>query len=163
MCTGDVINIRHAVNASPTKVQASSVRSSQSATSTIHGAREQALKAALDTTEVKASVGKPPSKAVAVSPVARKIDRSRAISLKNSPRRQSGVSTEPSPTEAAILQQASNGNRAPNTSAKGPSQSASTSADVDTPKPSSSKKTKRKRSIGAAYSRHRCSRGSTTK
>ncbi|USP82600.1 uncharacterized protein yc1106_09874 [Curvularia clavata] len=141
---GDLTDIRHAVNASPTKSRASSVRSSSHyAKSTIHAAREQALKAALDTsTGGKPSVRKSLSNATAPSPVARKINRSRAISLKNSPRRQSGVSTvlpsaETTPTEAAVLQQGLDGNRASNTS-----------VDVDSPRPSSSKKTKRKRSIG---------------
>lgn len=152
---GDLADIRHAVNASPTMLRASSAQSSSpSAASKIHAAREQALKAALDaTTGGKTGLVKPTHNFIAPSPVARKIDRSRAISLKNSPRRQSGVSTEPpsadiTPTEAVTPQQGPDGNRVSSTSVRNMSQSANISADVDTPKPSNSKKNRRKRSVG---------------
>jgi hypothetical protein len=104
-------------------------------------------------------LGKMPSDACAQSPVVRKINKERAISLEKSPRRQSGVSTAPqsaaaSPTDAVFPQQISNRAYKPNTSATSNIQPADMVIDVAIPKPNSSNRTiRRKRSIGdQAYS-----------
>ena len=148
MYIDDATDIRHAVNASPIKLRASSVRSGA------QSAREKALRAALDSSKGgQTGLRKLQPEVNTMSPVARRINRERAISLRRSPRRQSGVSTVPqsaeaTPTEAEMPQQGPENHCESKTLVTTTSQPVNTSANLAVSKSCTSRKVRRKRSIG---------------
>ncbi|XP_014561099.1 hypothetical protein COCVIDRAFT_87176 [Bipolaris victoriae FI3] len=117
-------------------------------------AREKARKATLDALKIADQAnGKLTSDNCVSSPVSRRINREREMSLEKSPRRQSGVSTAPpsaetTPTTDVVPIEESDDAPRSESPAVDMSQFVHTPADVTTPKPSSSRTVRRKRSIG---------------